>query len=77
MNCIPYQRQGCRGAMMPPIFETGLAGNCRPGATTIDEYRKHIEKDAALEDVFKHYGGPTVEESIGFEGCRPVQTHHR
>lgn len=36
------------------------------GATTLDEYRKYIEKDAALERRFQpiHVGEPTVEESI-------------
>ena len=36
------------------------------GATTIDEYRKHIEKDAALERRFQPVmvGEPTEEEAI-------------
>nr|YP_009370265.1 ATP-dependent Clp protease ATP-binding subunit [Bulboplastis apyrenoidosa]ARO90754.1 ATP-dependent Clp protease ATP-binding subunit [Bulboplastis apyrenoidosa] len=36
------------------------------GATTIEEYRKHIEKDAALERRFQPVmvGEPTVEETI-------------
>ena len=36
------------------------------GATTIDEYRKHIEKDAALERRFQpvQVGEPTEEEAI-------------
>ncbi len=36
------------------------------GATTIDEYRKHIEKDAALERRFQKIliAPPTVEETI-------------
>ncbi|KOA19928.1 negative regulator of genetic competence ClpC/MecB [Clostridium homopropionicum DSM 5847] len=36
------------------------------GATTIDEYRKHIEKDAALERRFQPVtvGEPTKEESV-------------
>ena len=36
------------------------------GATTLDEYRKHIEKDAALERRFQPVmvGEPTVEEAI-------------
>ncbi|BEP29594.1 ATP-dependent Clp protease ATP-binding subunit [Helicovermis profundi] len=36
------------------------------GATTIDEYRKHIEKDAALERRFQPVmvDEPTIEESI-------------
>jgi len=37
------------------------------GATTLDEYRKHIEKDAALERRFQMIlaGEPTVEDTIG------------
>lgn len=37
------------------------------GATTIDEYRKHVEKDAALERRFQPIlvGEPSVEDSIG------------
>ncbi|MFH1730664.1 MAG: ATP-dependent chaperone ClpB [Planctomycetota bacterium] len=36
------------------------------GATTLDEYRKHIEKDAALERRFQpiHVGEPSVEDTI-------------
>ena len=36
------------------------------GATTLDEYRKHIEKDAALERRFQPIlvGEPTVEDTI-------------
>ena len=36
------------------------------GATTIDEYRKHIEKDAALERRFQPVmvNEPTVEDTI-------------
>ncbi len=36
------------------------------GATTLDEYRKHIEKDAALERRFQPVliGQPTVEDTI-------------
>ncbi len=36
------------------------------GATTLDEYRKHIEKDAALERRFQpvFVGEPTVEDTI-------------
>jgi ATP-dependent Clp protease ATP-binding subunit ClpB len=37
------------------------------GAITLDEYRKHIEKDAALERRFQQVlvGEPTVEDTIG------------
>src|SRR6202022_4191067 len=36
------------------------------GATTLDEYRKHIEKDAALERRFQpvFVGEPSVEDTI-------------
>ena len=36
------------------------------GATTLDEYRKHIEKDAALERRFQpvYVDQPNVEETI-------------
>ncbi|MFQ5862674.1 MAG: ATP-dependent chaperone ClpB [Candidatus Brocadiales bacterium] len=36
------------------------------GATTLDEYRKHVEKDAALERRFQpvYVGQPTVEDTI-------------
>ena len=36
------------------------------GATTLDEYKKHIEKDAALERRFQpvHVGEPSVENTI-------------
>ncbi|WKT84959.1 MULTISPECIES: ATP-dependent chaperone ClpB [unclassified Thermosynechococcus] len=36
------------------------------GATTLDEYRKHIEKDAALERRFQqvYIGQPSVEDTI-------------
>ncbi|MBI2060298.1 MAG: ATP-dependent chaperone ClpB [Nitrospirae bacterium] len=37
------------------------------GATTLDEYRKHVEKDAALERRFQpvHVGEPGVDDTIG------------
>lgn len=51
------------------------------GATTIDEYRKHIEKDAALERRFQTVmvGEPTVEETIAIlKGLRDrYEAHHR
>src|SRR5205814_2535352 len=36
------------------------------GATTLDEYRKHVEKDAALERRFQpvFVGEPSVEDAI-------------
>jgi ATP-dependent Clp protease ATP-binding subunit ClpC len=51
------------------------------GATTIDEYRKYIEKDAALERRFQPImvKEPTVEESIQIlQGLRDrYEAHHR
>ncbi|MBR2516605.1 ATP-dependent protease ATP-binding subunit ClpC [Geobacillus sp.] len=51
------------------------------GATTLDEYRKSIEKDAALERRFQpiHVDEPTVEESIQIlKGLRDrYEAHHR
>ncbi|MBQ8823254.1 MAG: ATP-dependent Clp protease ATP-binding subunit [Lachnospiraceae bacterium] len=50
------------------------------GATTISEYRKHIEKDAALERRFQPVtvNEPTVEEAIGIlEGIKEgYEKHH-
>ena len=50
------------------------------GATTLDEYRKHIEKDAALERRFQpvYVDQPTVEESISIlRGLRErYENHH-
>jgi ATP-dependent Clp protease ATP-binding subunit ClpB len=50
------------------------------GATTLDEYRKHIEKDAALERRFQPIivGQPTVEDTIAIlRGLkRRYETHH-
>ena len=51
------------------------------GATTPNEYRKHIEKDGALERRFQpvQVGQPTAEESIAIlEGLRDrYEAHHR
>ncbi len=51
------------------------------GATTIDEYRKYVERDAALERRFQPVmvDEPTVEESIAIlEGLRDrYEAHHR
>ena len=51
------------------------------GATTIDEYRKNIEKDAALERRFQPVtvGEPTEEESIEIlKGLRDkYEAHHK
>jgi ATP-dependent Clp protease ATP-binding subunit ClpC len=51
------------------------------GATTMDEYRKHIEKDPALERRFQPIivGEPTREESIAIlKGLRDrYEAHHK
>jgi hypothetical protein len=56
------------------------------GATTLDEYRKHVEKDAALARRFQpvFVSEPTVEDTIsilrGPEGqirAAPRRSHHR
>ncbi len=51
------------------------------GATTIDEYRKHVEKDSALERRFQPImvNEPTKEESIKIlEGLRKkYEEHHK
>ena len=50
------------------------------GATTLDEYRKHIEKDAALERRFQpvYVDQPSVEETISIlRGLRErYENHH-
>ena len=51
------------------------------GATTLDEYRKHIEKDAALERRFQPVmvGEPNVEDTIAIlRGLKPrYEAHHK
>jgi ATP-dependent Clp protease ATP-binding subunit ClpB len=51
------------------------------GATTLDEYRKYIEKDAALERRFQtvFVGEPTVEDTISIlRGLRErYEIHHK
>ena len=51
------------------------------GATTLDEYRKHIEKDAALERRFQQVfvGEPSVEDTIGIlRGLKErYEAHHK
>jgi ATP-dependent Clp protease ATP-binding subunit ClpC len=51
------------------------------GATTLNEYRKYIEKDAALERRFQtvKVDAPTVEEAIQIlKGLRPkYEQHHK
>jgi ATP-dependent Clp protease ATP-binding subunit ClpC len=51
------------------------------GATTLDEYRKHLEKDAALERRFQpiQVGEPTLQHTIEIlKGLRDrYEAHHR
>ncbi|MEM8911666.1 MAG: ATP-dependent chaperone ClpB [Planctomycetota bacterium] len=50
------------------------------GATTLDEYRQHIEKDAALERRFQPVmvGEPSVEDTVAIlRGLKPrYESHH-
>ncbi len=51
------------------------------GATTLDEYRKYIEKDAALERRFQpvYVGQPSVEDTLAIlRGLKPrYESHHK
>jgi ATP-dependent Clp protease ATP-binding subunit ClpC len=51
------------------------------GATTLEEYRKHVEKDSALERRFQpiNVGEPTVEQTVDIlRGLRDrYEAHHR
>ena len=64
--------------MLKPMLARGELHTI--GATTIDEYRKHIEKDAALERRFQpiQVGEPTVEDTISIlRGLRErYEIHH-
>ena len=56
------------------------AASCAVGATTLDEYRKHIEKDAALERRFQPVlvGEPSVDDTIAIlRGLKErYEAHH-
>ncbi len=64
--------------MLKPLLARGELHTI--GATTLDEYRKHIEKDAALERRFQpvQVGEPTVEDTISIlRGLRDrYEIHH-
>ena len=64
--------------MLKPMLARGELHTI--GATTLDEYRKHIEKDAALERRFQTVlvGEPTVEDTISIlRGLRErYEIHH-
>src|SRR6266566_2029970 len=65
--------------MLKPMLARGELHTV--GATTLDEYRKYIEKDAALERRFQTVlvGEPTVEDTISIlRGLRDrYQIHHK
>ena len=64
--------------MLKPMLARGELHTI--GATTLDEYRKHIEKDAALERRFQpvYVGEPTLEDTISIlRGLRErYEIHH-
>ncbi len=64
--------------MLKPMLARGELHTI--GATTLDEYRKHIEKDAALERRFQpvYVGEPSVEDTISIlRGLRErYEVHH-
>ena len=66
------------GNMLKPLLARGELRMI--GATTLDEYRKHIEKDAALERRFQPVlvGEPSVEDTIAIlRGLRErYEVHH-
>jgi ATP-dependent Clp protease ATP-binding subunit ClpB len=67
------------GNMLKPMLARGELRAV--GATTLDEYRKHIEKDPALERRFQpvFVGEPTVEDTIAIlRGLKErYQVHHK
>ena len=66
------------GNMLKPMLARGELRAV--GATTLDEYRKHIEKDPALERRFQpvYVGEPSVEDTIAIlRGLKErYQVHH-
>ena len=66
------------GNMIKPMLARGELRLV--GATTLDEYRKYIEKDAALERRFQQVfvGEPSVEDTIGIlRGLKErYEVHH-
>ncbi|WP_068431934.1 ATP-dependent chaperone ClpB [Piscicoccus intestinalis] len=67
------------GNMIKPLLARGELRLV--GATTLDEYRKHIEKDAALERRFQqvYVGEPSVEDTIAIlRGLKErYEAHHK
>ena len=66
------------GNMLKPMLARGELRVV--GATTLDEYRKHVEKDAALERRFQpvYVGEPSVESTIAIlRGLKErYEAHH-
>ncbi|MGH9022574.1 MAG: AAA family ATPase, partial [Acidimicrobiia bacterium] len=66
------------GNMLKPMLARGELRMI--GATTLDEYRKHVEKDAALERRFQPVvvGQPTVEDTVAIlRGLKErYEVHH-
>ncbi len=66
------------GNMLKPMLARGELHTI--GATTLDEYRKHVEKDAALERRFQPVlvGEPSVEDTISIlRGLKErYEVHH-
>src|SRR3954469_24906634 len=67
------------GNMIKPMLARGELRMV--GATTLDEYRKHIEKDAALERRFQqvYVAEPSVEDTVGIlRGLKErYEAHHK
>jgi ATP-dependent Clp protease ATP-binding subunit ClpB len=67
------------GNMLKPMLARGELRMV--GATTLDEYREHIEKDPALERRFQQVfiGEPSVEDTIGIlRGLKSrYEAHHK
>ena len=66
------------GNMIKPMLARGELRMI--GATTLDEYRKHVEKDPALERRFQqiYVGEPSVDDTIGIlRGLKErYEVHH-
>jgi len=67
------------GNMLKPMLARGELRMV--GATTLDEYRQHIEKDPALERRFQQVlvGEPSVEDTVGIlRGLKSrYEAHHK
>ncbi|WP_182049655.1 ATP-dependent chaperone ClpB [Changpingibacter yushuensis] len=67
------------GNMLKPMLARGELRLI--GATTLDEYREHIEKDPALERRFQqvYVGEPSVEDTVAIlRGIAPkYEAHHK